>query len=86
MTTPKPRVLVQVRLPADLVRQIDHLAVDEDLFRGQTIEHLLCLALTERGLWPTERPEASRVESRPVTDRAVSGGLHRVIDRCGQVR
>lgn len=39
------KVLVQVRLPKDLVRRIDHLSVDFDLYRAQMIEQLLREAL-----------------------------------------
>jgi len=35
------KVLVQVRLPKDLVRQIDHLCVDWDVYRAQLIEQIL---------------------------------------------
>lgn len=35
------RVMVQVRLPKDLVRRIDHLSIDRDLFRAQMVEHLV---------------------------------------------
>ncbi len=37
--------VVHIRLPKDIVKQIDHLAVDEDLYRQGTIEKLLAVAL-----------------------------------------
>jgi hypothetical protein len=41
MDKEQPRVLVQVRLPRDLVRLIDHLAVDHECYRVQMVERLL---------------------------------------------
>lgn len=35
------RVLVQVRLPKDLVKRIDHLSIDHDLYRAQMMERLV---------------------------------------------
>lgn len=42
------KVLVQVRLPKSLVRQVDHLAVDHDLYRVHMVEQLLREALRQR--------------------------------------
>ena len=39
------KVLVQVRLPVDLVKVIDHLAVDWDVYRAEAMERLLRQAL-----------------------------------------
>ena len=39
------RKLVQVQLPVDLVRQIDHLSIDWEVYRGAAIERLLREAL-----------------------------------------
>ena len=35
------RIMIQVRLPRTLVRQIDHWAIDRDLNRQQAYEYLL---------------------------------------------
>lgn len=49
------KVPVQVRLPRGLIRKIDHLAIDWDLYRNELIEQLLMEGMkTYRG------PEASR--------------------------
>ena len=48
MTTPSGKVdpeVVHVRLDRELVRQVDHLAVDWGLFRGPAMERLLRLGL-----------------------------------------
>ena len=37
--------VIHVRLPKELVKRIDHLAVDEDLYRQDTIKKLLTIAL-----------------------------------------
>ena len=37
--------VVHIRLRKDVIRQIDHLAVDEDLYRQGTIEKLLAIGL-----------------------------------------
>ena len=41
-------VMLQVRLPLDLIKQIDHLGVDLDLFRAATVELLLREAFAAR--------------------------------------
>jgi hypothetical protein len=35
------KVTVQLRLPRELVRRIDHLTVDLDLFRNELVERVL---------------------------------------------
>lgn len=47
MLTPG-HVQVMVRLPRSLVREIDHLAVDLDLYRGEVMTLLLREALDAR--------------------------------------
>ena len=37
--------IVHVRLPKELIKKIDHLAVDEDLYRQGVFERLLVIAL-----------------------------------------
>jgi metal-responsive CopG/Arc/MetJ family transcriptional regulator len=54
------RKLVQVRLPADLVKQIDHMAVEWGIKRGPAMERLLREAL--------ERAEGPQCDGRDVTD------------------
>ena len=49
------KVLVQVRLPKDLVKQIDHLCIDWDLYRAELVEQLL-----REGIKDYKGPEASR--------------------------
>lgn len=49
------RMLVQVRLPRDLVKRIDHLCVDWDLYRVELIEQLL-----QEGLKTWDGPPASK--------------------------
>lgn len=39
------RTLVQVRIDSDVVKAVDHVAVDLGLFRNQTMERLLKEAL-----------------------------------------
>lgn len=64
MTEPRPaelaRVLVQVRLPKELVRVVDHLAVDEDLTRQAMVERLLGEALEHRRRHPASNPVSAR--------------------------
>ena len=42
---------IHVRLPTDLVRRVDHYAVDHSLTRPQAVAYLL-----GRGLWEREGP------------------------------
>lgn len=43
---PRPeRELVHVRVRKDLLRQVDHLAVERDAYRAETFEFLITLAL-----------------------------------------
>ena len=49
------KVLVQVRLPKDLVKQLDHLCVDWELYRAELIEQIL-----REGVKTYNGPEASR--------------------------
>jgi hypothetical protein len=49
------KVPVQVRLPENLVKRLDHLCVDWDLYRNELIEQLLL-----EGLKTWNGPEASR--------------------------
>lgn len=42
---PEDRVLVQVRLPRELVKRLDHLAVDKDQTRQALVEDLLKIGL-----------------------------------------
>jgi metal-responsive CopG/Arc/MetJ family transcriptional regulator len=42
------RVPVMVRLPKELVREVDHLSVDLDMFRGEAMAILLREALARR--------------------------------------
>lgn len=51
----REKIPVQVRLPKGLIRQIDHLAVDWDLYRNELIEQLLM-----EGLKTYQGPEAAR--------------------------
>jgi hypothetical protein len=51
------RVQVMVRLPRSLVKEIDHLAVDLDLFRGEAMALLLIDALDARRARTAEREE-----------------------------
>lgn len=46
----KQQKLVQVKLPLDIIKAIDILAVEEDTFRGPVMERLLRLALAEMPL------------------------------------
>jgi len=48
----KGLILLQVRVPQDLVKQIDHLGVDLDLFRAGVVELLLREALAARAAEP----------------------------------
>ena len=45
--------MIHIRLEADLVKRLDHLAVDYDLFRTDAIEMLLEVAVkhAESGEW-----------------------------------
>lgn len=47
--TSEERVVVSVRLPKELVKLIDHYAVDEDLFRQGAVERLLIRGLAAAG-------------------------------------
>lgn len=53
--------LVQVRLDADLVKEVDHLAVDEDRTRTETVERLL-----RQGLRSTQGSGSNRREAHQV--------------------
>lgn len=48
MTEKADRLAVMVRLPRDLVREVDHLSVDEDLYRGEMMALLMREALDAR--------------------------------------
>lgn len=43
------KVPVQIRLPKDLVKQLDHLAIDRDVYRQELIEAYIRKGLSEEG-------------------------------------
>lgn len=65
MTTQTDRnVLIQVRLPESLVKQIDHLSVDWGVYRADAMRRLLNEALelhrNQGRLWQSEQSEPSQ--------------------------
>lgn len=52
------RMMVQVRLPRDLVRAVDHYAIEVDEYRAQAVERLLRAGLEAIG-YRYQQPEAS---------------------------
>ncbi len=47
------RVMLQVRLPKDLIKQLDHACIDWDLYRAELVEQLL-----RKGLKDYDGPES----------------------------
>ena len=45
---PKPeRGQLHIKLPVDLLKRLDHWAIDQDMFRVEAVESLLTLALDQ---------------------------------------
>ena len=70
MAATTERVLVQVKLRQDIVKAIDLISVEWDLFRNQTLERLVEEALTPYreqpfAMWSLTGPEG---ESQPLDD------------------